>query len=673
MPLNIKAGDKMASIINAVDMSNNFNLLDNSINYTSNSVTNIQKKFRMFKLEINKGVDTKSFDIMAKKIDTVADKMSTVLDRFTEIKPQSTININMGNIEAAAAKAKTLGDRFRESVAGVNDLAEKAKGIATSVWPAVKAGMAMSDSYARQNSQLEAINDGNQSQAALQNKVFAAAQNSRTSYAKTAETVTKLGSMDNFKTNDEAIYFTEVLNKAFSGMDASSAANSIDQITQAMVSGNLEGKDFASLMEKAPALAQSISQYTGKSPELLAQDGVSADVMKNSVYSGADSINQAFANTPVTFEQIGIKLKNSMSQALGPILEKISEITKNQDFQTMINGICGAFFFLRDVVLGVFDVISNIAGFIIDNWSFVGPVIFGIIAAIVILNVVTLIYTAVQWALNSALFACPLVWIILLIIALIVIVYLVVAAINKFAGTSISATGVIAGYFSMVGTTIYNVFAMIWNHIASFVEFFANVFTNPVYSIKRLFVNVFTNILDFIKTIASAIDMIFHTNLAGNITSLKNQMNGWLGEMPEGYKVIKRMEMKNLDTAYSEGYKWGENLESSFKLPDIMGGVNKVFAPDKYKEPQDIKNNIADTAANTGSMKNSMDVSEEDLKYMRDIAEQEVINRFTTAEIKVDMTNNNNINSNLDLDGVVAHMEKKVYETLTVAAEGVYI
>ncbi|GAB6107714.1 hypothetical protein [Fusibacter bizertensis] len=78
-----------------------------------------------------------------------------------------------------------------------------------------------------------------------------------------------------------------------------------------------------------------------------------------------------------------------------------------------------------------------------------------------------------------------------------------------------------------------------------------------------------------------------------------------------------------------------------------------------------------DTAANTGEMKDSMKASAEDLKYMRDIAEQEVINRFTTAEIKVDMPVNANINSNMDLDGVVAHLEQKVYETMNIAAEGV--
>ena len=81
---------------------------------------------------------------------------------------------------------------------------------------------------------------------------------------------------------------------------------------------------------------------------------------------------------------------------------------------------------------------------------------------------------------------------------------------------------------------------------------------------------------------------------------------------------------------------------------------------------------VEDIAEDTGSISDSLDMTEEDLKYLRDIAEQEAINRFTTAEIKIDMQNNNSINSNMDLDGMVSYLEDKLYESMEIAAEGVH-
>ena len=85
-----------------------------------------------------------------------------------------------------------------------------------------------------------------------------------------------------------------------------------------------------------------------------------------------------------------------------------------------------------------------------------------------------------------------------------------------------------------------------------------------------------------------------------------------------------------------------------------------------------IGNNLGKISGDTGSIKDSLDVTEEDLKYMRDLAERDVINRFTTAEIKIDMTNNNNINSEQDLDGIINTLSEGLYETMTIAAEGVH-
>ena len=85
-----------------------------------------------------------------------------------------------------------------------------------------------------------------------------------------------------------------------------------------------------------------------------------------------------------------------------------------------------------------------------------------------------------------------------------------------------------------------------------------------------------------------------------------------------------------------------------------------------------IEPNLNKISGDTGAIKDKMDITSEDLKYLRDIAERDVINRFTTAEIKVDMTNNNNINGDNDIDGIVNTLSEKLEEQMTVVAEGVH-
>ncbi|MFF2179423.1 tape measure protein [Lysinibacillus sp. NPDC058147] len=338
----------------------------------------------------------------------------------------------------------------------------------------------------------------------------------------------------------------------------------------------------------------------------------------------------------------------------------------------------------------------------------------------------TFAQTAAQYGLNAALYACPLTWIILLIIALIGVFYLAIAVINHFAGTSYSATGAIAGFFMMLGAHIYNVISYIWNIWASFIEFFANVSKNKTYAVKRLFYNLASNVLDVIISMTSGWDgfatsfvnaIIDAVNLAiqawnwfinllpdgiatqiglkagtefshrKSITSDLNNMKGalkdWVGEAPADYWEAPKMEMKSLGAAYDTGYNWGKNLFSNDKSVDksntdkaienaMKNAMKDAAGPSKGLGDKLDKGNRngAKTAGNTAEMAKSMEGSGEDLKYLRDIAEREAINRYTTAEIKIDARSENHINNEMDIDGIVDRFTEKAEEAAQMLAEG---
>ncbi|MDF2592911.1 MAG: hypothetical protein K0S75_2377, partial [Clostridia bacterium] len=346
-----------------------------------------------------------------------------------------------------------------------------------------------------------------------------------------------------------------------------------------------------------------------------------------------------------------------------------------------VNAISNALSVMAGFIEKIAAIALSLGTYIVDNWGWISPLVWGIVFSLIAYNAVMGISNflnnvhkdglikaaAAQLGLNTAMQMSPIAWIIIAIIALIAIIYAVVGAINKFAGTSISATGIIAGAFMGLGAMIYNVVATIWNNWTAFIEFFANAFNDPVYSVKRLFVNLASNILGLVKSIASAIDTAFGSNLSGSVTNLNNQMQDWLAEKPENYKVIKKMEMLSVEDSAKAGYDWGKGVSEKFDLKKVMNLDINDFTD------QSIKDNTANTAANTARTANSLDMSSENLEYMRDIAEQEVVNRFTTAEIKVDMANHMAVNNEMDLDGVVTYLGEKLNQEMETVAEGVHI
>ncbi len=540
----------------------------------------------------------------------------------------------------------------------------------------IKDGMAMVDKYSNQNARLSQMTDKRQSTGELQHKVYSAANNSRSNYDSTAATVTKLGlsAKGKFKDNNEILGFTELMNKSFAGAESGEATKGIDKITDAMVSGKLKGEDMASVFQNAPALGQAVSKYTGQSQQrLIAGNGVSAEVLKNSVLSASDQINAKFATMPVTFQQIGTTIKNTLFEAFIPVLQAI----------------------------------ANAATWVYNNWSTVAPIFWGLAAAVGayaiglgISTIATTMQKIAQDGLNASLFTSPLFWIALVIGVIIGLIYKWVQSVGGIHVAWLIVVNAILilwdalkiSFFTGVYWVIDLWNLMMWGMKAAGVgiqnfmgDMKVGVLTilqdmvNGAIDIINKFIGLLNKVLPEVS-IKAVSHVTFGTEAKIQNEAEKAAREADLEQYKQKIDSIKQQHdvdiLKRQAEAGADMQKRQDNIENAKAQAAKKDKSASNFNVPGYKAggiaDSDTKNHIANTAANTGAMKDSMQVSEEDLKYMRDIAEQEVVNKFTTAEIKVDMTNHNNINSNLDLDGIVSYMEQKVYETMSVAAEGVY-
>lgn len=692
------------------------------------------------------------YDGMSPGLKAITNALNMTISSFKALQTASSNAVDTSSIQAAREqlnKAEIAFDEVEQEIRQANQAQQQfnndirngqiaANGMhgaitkivgAIATYAGITKTLNLADQITSTKARLDLMNDGLQTTEELQNMIFASAQRSRAAYLDTAAVVSKLGILAGhaFSSNREMIFFAEQMNKQFKigGASVQEQTAAMYQLTQAMAAGRLQGDEFRSIIENAPLLAQAIAKYMGKSVgelrELSREGLITADVIKNAMFAAADETNTKFEELPITWEQVWSSIQNRAIKVFEPVLAKISDIANNENFQKFTDGLINSLVIVANVVTDVFNVIASIGAFIYDNWSWIEPIVWGIVGAFIAYNAVALItngiimaqafadkvsaaskalatgatftYTAAQYGLNAALYACPLTWIIILIIALIALFYAAVAAINHFAGTSVSATGIIVGAFMVALAIIGNLFvgaynlivdivASVWNYIASFAEFFANVFNDPIGSIIRLFAGMADTILGILQGIAKAIDAIFGSNLASAVSGWRSSLDGAVkGLVGEAKIKIPRMDSSKLyldrfeyGKAYDTGYKWGNQIEDKFNFKNILGNAaDSLNAFELGNSLDGIYKGVGDTAGNTAKMADSMDTSEEELKYLRDLAEQEVINRFTTAEIKIDMGGIvNQITKETDVDSMIAYLEEKLYETMNTAAEGVH-
>lgn len=645
----------------------------------------------------------------------------------------------------AAQQEEVLNKGLRNGTSAADGLLGKVKGIVATLaaGAGAKALLGLSDKLTSTTARLSFLVDDGGSVDELEQKIMASAQRSRAAYLDTASAIASMGANAGraFESNDELIAFMEQVNKQFviGGATAEGQSAAMLQLTQAMAAGALRGEELNSILENAPGIARAIESYMGVaegSIKSYAEEGlITADVVKNALLSVADETNAKFESMPMTWAQICTKMQNTALAAFEPVLTRLNQVANSAQFNTVINGAINGLAMLATVATGVLDLLINGAAFVVDNWSWISPIVYGLVAAFIAYNAVALItnginaamalaegvkaaalmmstgatfaQTAAQYGLNAALLACPITWIVVLVIALVAAIYAACSAIAKFTGIANSGFGVICGginvvvqFFVNLGLTIANIALGIWNALGACAQNIGIAFGNVISGVQAWFYNLLSTALTVVAGICEALNKLPFvdfdysgiTNAASDYAAKAAEASGNIQDFisigdafNEGMSTFDTWQDGWVGDAFNAGANWGDGVASG--ISDAVGGLfdMDLGAATDYGASglgtggygdfamDDLLGNTGQTAANTGAAADALSTSTEELEYLRDIAERDAINRFTTAEVRIDMTGmTNRIEGGADLDGVISTLTDGFTEALLTAAEGVH-
>lgn len=618
-------------------------------------------------------------DGMTSVLRKISGALTTTLDAFEQMQRASGQSIN--SAQFAAARSQLVGanteldkmaDNFQKAGSKADGLMGKISGIAAGIASiaTVQKLVTLSDDVTSAQARLNLLVTDGGSVDELEAKIMASANRSRSAYLDTASAVAKLGlnagnAFDHDM--DQVIAFMEQVNKQFviGGATAQEQSNAMVQLTQAMAAGALRGEELNSILDSAPGIARAIEQYMGVAEgsikEYAAEGKVTAQVVKNALFSVADETNAKFESMPMTWAQVWTMMSNIALQALEPVL-------------TFINWLA-------------------------NNIEIIGPLVLGVAAALAVYLIATKgvaaatkVWTAVQTAFNAVMALNPVFLIIMGIILLIALIYAVVAAVNRVTGASTSATGIICGAVLVLAAIIGNTVIGLLNAIIQFIwsifvepflgiiEWILNVCNGGFNSFGDAVANLIGNIISWFlslgKVVTKIIDAIFGTDWTGGLNALQDKVLAW-GKNENSITLDR--EAPTIDHRFEYGDAWSKGYDFGAGVEDKIGGMFNMgdgSGFDMSSMMGDVGSIAGDTgsiAGDTGSIADSLSVTDEELEYLRDIAERDAINRFTTAEVKIDMTGmTNKIDGSADIDGIITELTDGFTEALVTAAEGVH-
>ena len=557
---------------------------------------------------------------------------------------------------------------------------------------------------ARLGLMVDEVDGGMRSVQDLQEAIYASAGRARGAYQETADAVAKLGLMagNAFGSSDEIVYFMEQINKQFkiAGTEASGVQAAMRQLTQAMGAGVLRGEEYNSILEQAPNIVQNIAKYIEGNEQALstaagaikvstedlsgnvqrhmkdiASAGViSADLVKAAMFAAAEETDEKFASIPMTYADAWQQIRNAGVSALGDVADRMNDFLNTDTGQWFVEELVAGMELLAAVASVTVDLMAAGADFVRDNWDFVLPVLMGIGAGFLVAGaagVASGLAAAAAWVAANAPF-----------IAIGVTVGTLLFLLHQ-SGVSWQEMGAVAGgVLGGLYTVLYTTVAFGWNLFASFAEFFANVFNDPVAAIAHLFADLLDTILGVVETAASAIDALLGSNLSGAVSGFRGKVEDWV-DTNYGANAVEIKRMASLDAGDTVG-GWAEvggNLGSKLDAMDrSVGSLADSF-----------KSNLGASFAGTGgggisggtggignigkvgsvgSVKNvdgEISLADEDVRLYRDLAERRYMNQIElkTMAPNINVTLPAGASGNLSAQDVADQLKKMLIEQMS--------
>lgn len=569
----------------------------------------------------------------------LVDKFSKVLKNYITGQEKASKETN---------RAKSALDKFRSasivSSKGVSSLTSAVTRLAGAYLSiqGLRNVLNLSDTLSQTTARLDMMNDGLQTTAELTDMIYAAAQRSRGSFTATADMVGKLGNLagDAFSSTQELVAFSEQLNKqiALSGASAQAADAAILQLAQGLSSGALRGEELNSVLEQTPTVAKTIADYlgmsTGEMREFASEGKLSADIVKNALLSAAEETNAAFAQMPVTWGQAAQQLQNVFVMSLQPALQQLNDFLNSQTGQWFFYQLATAAQAFGTVLSWVIGLVWSFANFIAANMNTILLMAsFALLAAAVYAGMFAanmLVAAGASMVANAPL---------LLMIGIVGILTGILVAFGVTAADVFSAIGGAAAWLYVL---VYNLIADVWNVIATFAEFFANVFNNPVRAVAQLFSGVFGAIMGIVENVASAIDALLGTNMAAAISGFTDWVQAGVDELVGENKIkVERMDHLDYGSVMSEWSGIGEGIANSLTnmnvdsmLDSLLGGGSELTTPSVGGAGVGgTVGGIGDSVggslgSDVGAIKKEVAMSEEDLKSLVDMAERKYVNEI---------------------------------------------
>lgn len=499
-----------------------------------------------------------------------------------------------------------------------------------------KSFLGFADAQTQVNARMNLINDGQQTTAELNELIYQSALRAKSSYFDTADAVSKMGlnAKNAFSSNQELIAFTEQVNKQFKigGASAQEQSNAMVQLTQAMAAGVLRGQDLNSILAAAPGIARTIEESMGwasGSIKKYAEDGkVTAQVVKNALLDMADETNKKFESIPMTLSDAMTMGKNIVQHGVQDMASQWNNFLNTDRGQALIGEAIQLFSTLASAGVDALSAIGQSALWVHDNMDFIIPILTFVVATLAAVKAAAIaeatasiagnVAKAASWALAN--------WYIVL--ALVFLSSLMVAAQQYGIGMQQvgSVVGSVFGFIYAVG---YNVFATLWNIIATFAEYFANAFNDPVANVAHLFSNALDVILGMVETVASAIDALLGSNLSGAVSGFRGNLSSWVDNtFGENAVQIKRMANLDIGTTMKQWGNYGAGLGSkldnpSLNVSDLAGSFGDLKLGDGIG---DIGN--VGKVGSVGKIDKDIKLSDEDLKLYRNLAERRYMNQI---------------------------------------------